>query len=223
MKKEFVEKNGKKVALDVATVDRVMSREYNGSTNSVALIVQERTTTYPKKRMDTGFGDGLFENVEGDGFDQTRRTLIPIPNGAEEDAVQEKLAGFENACIYRILSNNLDDVISSREMDGITAGFRTKEYYKSRRVLRNADGDVFGSVDTEGKPLENRIIGKIVEAEDGEQTLEITNPDALIEYRRDIFSREYVSDIDTRVRANASTQNEIEAVSEEIKETELSS
>jgi len=202
--KEIKKENGVVVTLNDVNVEQLYKNEVEGAngqkqTRVSAWLTQKRLTAYPARRMDTGFGDGLFETVQQDPYEQTRNTLVSVPEDADIDKVKEQLGQFEEACIYRILSNNLDDVISEREISAIDQGFITKESLKPRYILRDSEGNIYANYTQDGEILKGdaRIVGKIVE-DNGEQSLELTNPNAVLEFKRDIFSREYVEDKDMR-------------------------
>ncbi|MFW5794646.1 MAG: hypothetical protein ACOCV1_04090 [Bacillota bacterium] len=160
--------------------------------------------------MDSGFGDGLFDSPEGQSYETTRHTLVPVPEGSTKESVQAKVGEFTDACIYRVLSNSLDEVISDKERQAIETGLIEKESLNHRYLVQDSDGNVFANVTTDGEILEGdaRTVGKIVKSEDGEVSVEISNPNAILEYKRDIFSRSYRSDVDNRVKANVAAQVE---------------
>jgi len=192
-------------------VNKLYSNEFDGKVRVSAHLSQKRATVYPAQRMDNGFGDGLFDSPEGETFESTRHTLVSVPEDATEETVAARIKTFTDACIYRKVSNSLDEVISNREKQAIESGLIEKESLKSRYIVRDSEGNVYANVTTDGEVLEgdDRVVGKIVESEDGD-TLEITNPKAILEFKRDIFSREYQEDIDNRVEVNVAQAAVIE-------------
>lgn len=208
--------NGVVLEIKNMVVNALYSNDFDGKTRVSAHVSQDRVTTYPAQRMDSGFGDGLFDNPEGESFESTRHTLVPVPEGSTEESVATKLGEFDEATIYRVLSNNLDDVISDKERQAIANGLIEKSSLEPRYLVQDSDGNVFANVTVDGEILEDddRIVGKIVKSEEG-NSVEITNPNAILEYKRDIFSRTYREDVDSRVKANVAQQVEAPAHEEQ--------
>ena len=209
--KEIKKENGVSLKIEDMVVKEIYQNEFDGKKRASAHVAQKRVTTYPAQRMDTGFADGLYDSPEGQSYESERHTLVPVPEDATVESVAERVATFTDACIYRLLSNNLDEVISDKEKQAIESGLITKESLKPRYVVRDSEGNVYASVTTDGEVLEgdDRVVGKIVESEEG-NSLEITNPNALLEFKRDIFSREYREDIDNRVKVAVTQAAEVE-------------
>lgn len=205
--KEIKRSNGSVLTLEKVVVVNTYTNEFDGRKSVSAHLTQKRLTAYPAKRMDTGFGSGLFETEVGKPYEQTRNTLVSVPENTDVNQVVEQLNKFADACIYRIVSNNIDDVVSDREKQAIANGLIEKESLKPRYVVRDSEGNVYSNMTQDGERLEgdNRIIGKVVTTDEG-QFLEITNPNALLEFKRDIFSREFVEDIDNREYRDALRQ-----------------
>lgn len=180
---------------NVAVVGDLLVNEFNGSIRTSAHLSQTRETFYPSRRMDTGFGDGLFENALGDPYVQTRHTLINVPNGETVENVTAMAAKFEDSTIYRILSNNIDDVLSSKDAEAVAQGLTTREKLASKYVLRDSEGKVYARITQDGEILDDTVVGTIVDG-----SVELTVENALLEYKRDIYSREYKEDVDMRVK-----------------------
>ena len=183
---------------DITVVGDLLVNEFNGSIRTSAHLSQTRETYYPSRRMDTGFGDGLFENSLGEPFVQTRHTLINVPNGETVENVATMAAKFEESTIYRILSNNIEDVLSSKDAEAVAQGLTTKENLASKYVLRDSAGNVYARVTQDGEILDNTVVGTIVDG-----NIDLTVENALLEYKRDIYSREYKEDVDLRVKIEA--------------------
>lgn len=205
--KEIKKENGVVVVLGNITVNQIYTNEFDGKVRASAHITQERITTYPGQRFDTGFGDGLFDNPEGQSYVSKRNTLIAVPEDATEEIVAQKISEFPESCIYRILSNSLDEVISDKEKRAVEAGFITKESLEPKYLVQDSEGNVYASTTTDGVILEgdDRKVGKIVDTEEG-KAFELFNPDALLEYKRDVFSREYCEDKDNRVKVTVANR-----------------
>lgn len=216
---KFKEKSRTVELKSTNVVDMYVNEFANGTSKSV-YITQERTTTYPAKRFDTGFGDGLYDNPDGKSYDQTRHVLVNVPEDETLESVEERIKALPNACIFRILSHNFDDVLGERELGAIEAGYREKEDFRTRFLVRDSEGNVYSSMTKDGKALkdDDRVIGKIVEDDEGNEIFEQTNPNAMVEYKRDIFSREYKPDIDLREKP---VEAEVEKVEEASVKNEL--
>ena len=200
--KEIKKDNGIVTNLEHPEVEELYSNEFEGKTRVSAHVSQKKVTVYPSQRMDTGFGDGLFKNSPGNEYTSTRHTLVVVPEGLSKESVQDKVDEFPDACIYRKLSNNLDEVISSKENQAIESGLINKENLKPRYLVQDSEGNVYSNMTTDGELLEDKVVGKIVTTPEG-KVLEVINPNALFEYKRDIFSREYQEDNDMRETVNA--------------------
>ena len=212
--KTIEKSNGVKLVInDLQVVTPLYSNEFNGKMRVTAHLTQERETTYPAQNMSTGFGGGLFENVGGEPFKTKRNTLMVVPENMTIEDVKNQAALYPEATIYRIVTNDLDEVISEREKSAIEQGFITKESLKAKYVVRDAEGNVYSTVTQDGEILEGdaRKIGFV--SKDGDSlSLEITNPNALLEYKRDIFSRTYVEDVDNRVGVKKNVEAHVEAL-----------
>jgi len=186
-------------------------------TRSSAHVSQDRSTIYPERNMSTGFGAGLFDNPDGNSYPSTRHTLVPIPNGLNEDQVKQQIEKVaKDGCIFRILSNEVIDVLSAKEKDALARGFiESMEVLAARHIVRDTEGLVYASYTKDGKRLEpdNRVVGKVVVDDNGRAIdVEITNADALLEYKTDVFSREYTEDVDKRkyIQRGVSTEVVVE-------------
>ena len=207
-----IEKNNVVLVIEDLKVENLYTSEFQGKVRVSAHISQERKVSYPSQNMGTGFGGGLFENVQSDPYVSKRHTLIVVPEGQTEQSVQEQSKAFPEATIYRVLSNNIDDVISEREKSAIESGLITKESLKAKYLVRDKDGNVYSTATVDGEVLEGdaRKVGLITKSENGELSVEITNPNALLEYKRDIFSRVYREDIDNRVTVKQGAEQVVE-------------
>ena len=187
-----------------------------GRVSTSAHLSQERTMVYPARNLGTGFGDGLFDNPEGDKYASTRHTLVSVPEGSDEEVIKAKLEGTEDGTIFRILSNNIMDVIGSKNKNALEQGLTDLDVLRARHIVQNGDGDIFANYTKDGNelPEEERVVGKVIK-EDGKTVgMEITNENAILEYKTDVFSRTYRADEDKRKFVNVGTQEEVVAEAE---------
>lgn len=213
-----IENNGIKIQLGTVEVVDVYTNKFEGDREaSSAHLSQERTVIYPASNLGTGFGKGLFESPEGEKHSQTRHSLVAIPVGIDVEKVVEKLKDFEESCLYRIVSNNIEDVIGEKVKAAIAQGLTDLETQKARFIVRDAEGNVYATVTKDGEQLgeNDRAIGKVVMEDNKAIGLDIVNEEAVLEYSTIVYSREYTPDQDLReykpVRANNITQQEQEA------------
>ena len=207
-----IEKNNVVLVIEDLKVEKLYTSEFQGKMRTSAHISQERKVSYPSQNMGTGFGGGLFENVQSDPYVSKRHTLIVVPEGQTEESVQEQSKKFPEATIYRVVTNNIDDVVSEREKAAIESGLITKESLKPKYIVRDKEGNIYSSMTVDGELLEGeaRKVGVVVTSENGETSIEITNPNALLEYKRDIFSQVYHEDIDNRVAVKQNAAQMVE-------------
>jgi len=175
MNKQVFETNGikKELTLSVHTMNE---SEFGKS----ATLKQDCTITYPSKRMDTGFGKGLFDSMAGKAFVTSRYALIKTPADATNELVEQQLKSFPQACIYRVLSNDIDDIISDSERSAIKEGFTTLEAYEDRYEVQDGKGNRYAQ-------------GKVRVTNDGEVVEQLPK-----EFKRDIFSTVFMDDRDFR-------------------------
>lgn len=185
----------------------------------VAHMWQSGKVSYPAQNLSTGFGDGLFDAGETKDFDiKARHTLVPLPKGTTEQDIKKKLMTCTAPIIYRILSNNPEDVISDKDRASIAQGFITKQQKLAKLILQDSEGNVYANFENDGTQLEgdDRIIGTVADGE-----IEITNKRAVLEYKRDIFSPVFKEDEDKREFKPSTSKKNVKAT-EELLQSEFS-
>ena len=139
-----------------------------------ATLKQDIKKTYPASRPGNSLSDGLFVSEElggeGQSYNQSRYTIVKAPEGATAAQVAQKLSAFPTACIYAILSNDIEDVITDEQKRAMETGLTSLSLddYKDRHEVQDKEGNHY--LDGNG----NR------------------------QYRRWLFSQEWVEDIDNR-------------------------
>jgi len=123
-------------------VDRIVKGEYG----TAALLKQEHVTIYPGARGSNSMQSGLFNDNEFGKdriFTNLRYALVKVPDNATEQEISKRLEQFSNARIYRVLSNNVEDVLTSEQKIMMQQGRSTMtiESYKDKYAVRNKDGE----------------------------------------------------------------------------------
>lgn len=144
MKKQ-VTKNQIKKEYGEITVDSVGPNQYKNHVDQ-AQIRQVVKTTYPGKRVGNSNSDVLFSSEEynlpdGQVYESVRVTWIDIPKGATKEQVIAKLATLGDACIRRIISNNVMDVLTEEQKNAIVRGLRTIEDFKESFMVKDGNGN----------------------------------------------------------------------------------
>lgn len=151
------------------TVDHVAASQFKAHVDQ-AQIRQVVKTTYPSKKVGNSLADSLFSidayNLpEGQSFDSTRVTWIDVPKGTTKEQVEQLLAGLTAAgkkpTIARIISNNVEDVLTAEQKVGIAQGLRTLADYKESLRVKDANGN-----DLEGAPQYRQYFFKKEATED---------------------------------------------------------
>lgn len=155
------------------TVDAVNASQFKDGVMQ-AQLRQVITTTYPSKRAGNSLSDSLgftqddFNFGDGQSFDSTRITWIDVPEGTTIQKVKELLKAKPQACIQRIISNNVEDVLTAEQKSAISRGLRTLDQYKESLVVKKQDGSAlkgapqyrqhfFKAVATEDKDLRKNV------------------------------------------------------------------
>jgi len=189
MNKQSKETNGVKREMSLS-VHKLNDSEFGKSVT----LMQETTITYPSKRMDTGFGKGLFNSTPGKTYTNKRYALIKTPEEATEKVVEDQLSKVPNACIYRILSNDIQDIITDSERAAIKEELTSLERLEDRYEVQDSEGNRYAQ-------------GKLRVTRDGEVIENMPK-----EFKRDVFSTEYKEDIDLRQFVGVEQTSKTDAV-----------
>jgi hypothetical protein len=141
------EKNGIKTVFGQITVDSVEKNQYKKGQYQ-AQIRQQVTKIYPAGGLGNSNSDLLFEedaeNMEGGSeYTSTRVTWLPFTEKRSVKEVQAQLKKFKNANIYRIISDDVEHVLTDEQ---ITAAELDKydidmDDYKESYLIRDSDGN----------------------------------------------------------------------------------
>ncbi len=159
-----------------------------GVTSDLAIVFQERVTEYAAAKGGNELTDSLFASEDfgsGQTFDSKRTALVKVPKGKIQAEVEAKLKAFPDAVIYRILSNDIMDVLSEDQKAMLgNDGNKTIEEYKEDKSVKapNADGELEEILDSNGR----------------------------VQYRSLFYSSVAKEDIDYRVAGRTSIINETE-------------
>ena len=159
----------------------------DGTKTFSATLKQDIVKTYPASRPGNSLSDGLFESEElggeGQAFEQIRYTIVKAPEGATAEQVDAKLSAFPTACIYAILSNDIEDVVTDEQKRAMSTGLTslTIDDYKDRHEVQDREG--------------NRYL-------DGNENRQ---------YRRWLFSLDWVNDVYNREEGATSGSTEVTA------------
>jgi len=178
--------NGPRVEFGNIIVTKVVEGMSKGS--DIAVLSQPVRTIYPSASAGNDKVDSLFGSADfGDGqsYESKRPAIIKVPKGTAVAAVIAKIDALENPRIYRILSFNVEDVLTDDQKSMVAQGLSsmTMEQYKEDKAVKNG--------------------------ETGEKVL----MDGKVQYRSLFFSTTPVEDIDNR-EVTATSRTTI-AVSEE--------
>lgn len=120
--------------------------ESRSSKKDLVLVKQTTTSTYASARGGNDLSGSLFSQSafgEGETYTSDRYALISLPVGTTEEEVVSQLATLPNACIYRILSNDVNDVLSSDQKEMVRKGLSSKsmeDYKEDKAVKTNVNG-----------------------------------------------------------------------------------
>jgi len=130
------------------TVDRIISgNSFVAGTSSVALLSQEVMKIYPGSQAGNSRQDGLYDDSQFDNsnttreFPQVRYCLVKVPSGQTVEQVQARVNSLRSPSIYRILSNNVADVLTDEQMTMLTRGqLNYFERDAQGNVIQDANG-----------------------------------------------------------------------------------
>ena len=125
------------------TVDSVNPDKFKPNIAS-AQIRQVVTKIYPAATVGNSLSDNLFGTEQfdlGDGqsFEQTRVTWIPVPLGATKEQVQAMLDKCPDARIYQILSG--EAILTEQQKAAIEAGLTSLEVFENSQMVKDSDGN----------------------------------------------------------------------------------
>lgn len=140
--------SGIKVQFGPIEVDHVEKNEYKKDQYQ-AQIRQEVTKIYPAGKLGNSNADLLFaSDVEeaGDGqeYTSTRVTWLPLAKKRSEKQIKEQLSKFPKANIWRIISDNVEDVLTEEQQ--VAADLDRYEnidmdFYEEKFLVRGANGE----------------------------------------------------------------------------------
>jgi len=127
------------------TVDHVEPHTFKPE-QSQAQIRQVVTTTYPSQVVGNSATDSLFDIKEfklkdGQSFSSKRVAWIPVPNGTSVEQVKKILSTLPRARIYRMISNELDDVLTEEQKQAHGSGLVDLETLENGRRVCDSNGD----------------------------------------------------------------------------------
>jgi hypothetical protein len=168
---------------------------------SQAELRQIVTKHYPSARPYSSLQDELYTpgefKFESKDFDNERVCWINVPLGVTEQDVKERLAKFPEAVIYRILADNVEQVLSQEQLHAIKSDQFAYTLDDARRshitMLVNEKTGVPCPISATGEWLENTVSLK-----DNGRIAEILVPDAPFQYSSKGFSMTYKEDVDLR-------------------------
>jgi len=137
--------NGIKTQFAAIKVDEVKRSSF-GKVN-IAVLRQKVKTTYPASRAGNSMSDSLFAQNDfkavGKEYINDRVTFIKVPLEATKETVQAKLDKLPDARIYRIMSSQLEDVMTDEQKKAIEEGISSKsmeEYEKTMKAINPENG-----------------------------------------------------------------------------------
>ena len=137
-----MENSGIKKVFQPITVDKVEQDQYKADLFS-AQIRQIVTKVYPSASISNNMNDSLFEaneyNLEGQEYNETRVTWIPVPKGKTVADVEAMLAKSPNAKIYKVLSHT--PILTDGQEYAIESGLRNLEDFADAQLIRTNDGE----------------------------------------------------------------------------------
>ena len=162
-------------------------------TKQTAQLRQVVTTTYPATSFGNEFQDALGSAPEGQSFDENRIAFVDVPKNVTEEQVQAMIDELEDAVIYKILTSDYSEVLTSNQLNWganmIESDEEKEEYFETLRnnlLVKNSDSE---AIDRKGNVIDNP-------AQD--------NPRC--QYKATFFSKTWRDDVDNRL-----SEAEIEA------------
>lgn len=127
------------------TVDNVGPSAFKKGVDQ-AQLRQTVLTIYPSARVTNSLTSGLFESGDfklpaGQSFSSTRVTWIPVPKGTTLAQVEKELSRNPKARIARVISNNLEDILTEEQKNAVATGLVTLEKLEEKHVVKDASGN----------------------------------------------------------------------------------
>jgi hypothetical protein len=148
------------------SVDHVIEDKYKTGVLS-AQIRQTVNTTYPSMKVKPG---GLFDLADfnlpaGQNYSSTRVAWVHVPAGTSVEQVAERIAANPGSRIYRLISNNVLDVMTADQKSAMVRAVEncTQADFEDRLRVRDANGD-----DLPGAPIYSQNFFSTVTVEDGD-------------------------------------------------------
>lgn len=162
---EITNANQIKTVYGKITVDSVTESEYKKGIFQ-AQLRQPITKVYPSVKIgnsnsDSLFGAESFKLADGKTYESTRVTWINVPEGETVKSVQAKIDGLKEACIYRMISNDVFDVLHDGQKQAIEAGIRSVDQFMDSLLVRDREGN-----ELEGTPQYSQSFFKMSFTED---------------------------------------------------------
>ena len=138
--------NGIKKEYGQITCDQVVNSFQNAKT-AVAVLRQVVTATYPSVRPGTSKSSALFTEEDFGGerqsYENNRTALVKVPLDATKETVEAKLRRLNNPCIYRVMSYNVEDVLTEEQLNAINQGItdKTLDDYKESLTAVYPEGN----------------------------------------------------------------------------------
>lgn len=142
---EKINANQIKTIYGKITVDSIGESEYKKGIFQ-AQLRQKITRAYPSVKVgnshsDSLFGADAFKLPDGQSYESTRVTWINVPEGTTVEALQAKLDTLPEACIYRIISNDVTDVMHDGQHQAVNAGIRSIDKFMDSLLVRDREGN----------------------------------------------------------------------------------
>jgi len=120
-----------------------------------AQVRQTVTKVYPAVQSSTSLSSGLFASKlfgEGKTFSHDRVAFVDVPKNATVEESQAQLDNYPTACIYKIYSYDVLDVMNKGQKEAIETGLSQKDiaFYQDKFSIPDGEG---GLVEEDGKVL----------------------------------------------------------------------
>jgi len=183
-----------------------------------AELRQSYTKHYPSARANNSLTDALYDQSEfgfsSSDFEQERVCWINIPLGKTKQDVEKQLEKFEEATIYRIIADNVEQVLSAEQLFAIDSPDfdYSLEKAANSHVVALPDEDGIPVAISKFKDANNEAImlPDALEVDENGKVTAILKPEGL-QYQSKGFSLTAVDDTDLRV---ASLSPELEAMTQ---------
>lgn len=104
------------------------------------------TKTYPDGKAGNSLNDSIFTNDafgfgEGSSFEDKRVTWIDVPAELTKAEVEAQLKKYPNARLYKVLSYDINDVLTEEQKSAMESGLSSKtlDDYKEALCVKNAE------------------------------------------------------------------------------------